>query len=68
MKIKKTTYQSGNDFKWIGECEHCGYLTGEIWGYHDANYFGKVIPSIICKECDKSTTDEFKGVVTVEKH
>lgn len=69
MKIKSHRNTGGNDFYWVGECEHCGHVTDEIKsGYHDGNYHNRVIPSIECKECGKSTTDAFKGQVTVERH
>lgn len=69
MQIKKITYKgASNDFKWIGECEHCKRVTAEIWGYNDSHYMTKVIPSVECKGCGNSTTKDFKDLVTVETH
>ena len=55
MRIKQKTYQSRRDFKAIYECEHCGHVTKESWGYDDANYHENVIPAMACTECGKSS-------------
>ena len=54
MKIKKITYQHRRDFKAIYECEGCGAITSEEWGYDDRNFHDNVIPAKICKKCGES--------------
>lgn len=69
MKIKKYTYQSGNDFCAEMICEHCGHTVELKSGYHDAFYHEHVIPSMICKECGKNragTTDKTDEHVCVQ--
>lgn len=60
MKIKEITYQNRRDFKAIYECEHCGYVTPEEWGYDDANFHQNVIPDKICPECGKKAPDNYR--------
>ena len=54
MKIKEITFESGNDFSAILECEHCGGTQKISSGYHDNYYHKKVIPSITCSACGKN--------------
>lgn len=54
MKIKEITFESGNDFSAILECEHCGGTQKISSGYHDNYYHTKVIPSITCFACGKN--------------
>lgn len=67
MKIKSHRNVRGNDFYWIGECEFCGRITNELPGYHDSYYHDRVIPSIECIKCGKSSSEDFKHLVTVMK-
>ena len=58
MKIQKITFESGNDFKAVLECEHCGQTQPLGTGYHDNFYHTKVIPAITCKSCGRNRAGE----------
>ena len=64
MKIKTITYQNRRDFKAIYECEHCGAVTEEQWGYDDANFHRNVIPKMVCKQCGKTAPDTYRPLAT----
>ena len=51
VKIKEYTFEMGNDFSAILQCEHCASTQTIFHGYHDDFYHNKVIPSIKCKSC-----------------
>jgi hypothetical protein len=53
MKIKKITFEMGNDFSAIMECEHCHATQNLTSGYHDNYYHTKVIPDMVCRSCGK---------------
>lgn len=55
MKMRERTYQSRRDFKAIYECESCGHVTKEIWGYDDRNYHENVIPAMRCPDCGEAS-------------
>ena len=61
MKILKKTYQHRRDFKADYECEFCGYVKKDAWGYDDTNFHNNVIPLMVCPVCGKAS-----GVVTSE--
>jgi transcription elongation factor Elf1 len=58
MKIKNITFEMGNDFHAIMECEHCGHQGKLSSGYHDNFYHTRVIPAMRCAECGKSRNAE----------
>ena len=58
MKIQKITFQMGNDFYAVMECEHCGGTQELKSGYHDAFYHNHVIPAITCKNCGLNQSGE----------
>lgn len=60
MKIKKIVYQNRRDFKAVYECEHCGAVTQEEWGYDDANFHNNVIPAMVCKVCGKTSDESYR--------
>ena len=64
MRIKEITYQNRRDFKAIFECEHCGAVTGEIWGYDDRNYHENVIPKMVCEACGKTADESYRPLAT----
>lgn len=53
MKIKKVTFEMGNDFSAIMECEHCGHEAENRSGYNDGFYHSRVIPAMRCSSCGK---------------
>lgn len=55
MKIKEITFESGNDFMAVMECEHCGNQQQNRTGYHDNYYHTKVIPAMFCEKCGKNS-------------
>lgn len=63
MKIKAKLSQHRRDFRAIYECEHCGHEV-EGSGYDDANFHENVIPKMECKECGKTTSDEYRALAT----
>lgn len=51
MFIKGYTFEMGNDFHAIMECEHCYAQQDNRAGYHDNYYHTQVIPAMKCKSC-----------------
>lgn len=51
MKIQKITFECGNDFSAIMQCEHCGNTQSNSSGYHDNHYHTQVIPALHCAAC-----------------
>ncbi len=64
MKIKKITWQNRRDFKAVYECEHCGAVTDEKWGYDDTNYHQNVIPKMKCEVCGKTADKSYRPLTT----
>lgn len=58
MKIKEITFEMGNDFAAIMECEHCRSTQKITTGYHDNFYHTHVIPKMACKACGKIRSGE----------
>ena len=58
MKIKEITFELGNDFEAILECEHCNNEQKLESGYHDTFYHTQVIPNISCFSCNKNRAGE----------
>lgn len=50
--------QHRRDFSAIMECEFCGHIETNNYGYDDANYHQNVIPEMKCDKCEKSTFSE----------
>ena len=63
MKIKTIKSQYRRDFTAIYECEHCG-ATFEGTGYDDDNFHQNVIPKMICKQCGKGQSDDYRPLTT----
>jgi len=63
MKIKKITYQHRRDFEAVYVCEHCGHeqVGG---GYDDANFHENVIPNMSCKNCGKTSPEDYQPETT----
>jgi len=57
VKIKSITSQHRRDFHAIYECELCGFITKEKYGYDDRNFHDNVIPTMKCERCGKSRID-----------
>ena len=64
MRIKDIVYQNRRDFKAIYECEHCGNITGEKWGYDDAYFHQNVIPAMKCEKCGKTASANYRPLTT----
>ena len=60
MKIKEITNRHRNDFYAIYECEYCGSVTKEQYGYEDSNFHGNVIPAWYCTDCNKNRAGDVK--------
>lgn len=63
MKIKEIISQHRRDFRAIYECEHCGF-TFNGSGYDDTNFHEKVIPTMVCRECDKTADETYRPLAT----
>lgn len=57
MFIKKINYQNRRDFKADFECENCGHIEPDSWGYDDDNYHRNVVPTLKCPKCGKTALD-----------
>ena len=64
MRIQKITSQHRRDFTAIMECEHCGALDINRYGYDDANYHQNVIPAMECKRCGKTAAEDYRPLAT----
>ena len=64
MKIKKINSQSRRDFWADMECEHCGHIEKNVSGYDDANFHQNAIPKMECKECGKTSGDDYRPLTT----
>jgi len=53
MKIKEIIYQHHRDFRADYECEHCGHIEKNKYGYSDYNFYHNVIPNMKCSKCGK---------------
>ena len=60
MKIQKITSQNRRDFRATMECEHCGNTETNVSGYDDSYFHSNVIPKMKCKECDKTSGDDYR--------
>jgi primosomal protein N' len=60
MRIKEITNQNRRDFTALMECEHCGSTEINGSGYDDAFYHKNVIPKIECKQCGKTSGEDYK--------
>lgn len=63
MKINKIESQTRRDFYAIYECEHCGH-TERDYGYDDDNFHRNVIPSMKCKNCNKTADEDYRPMGT----
>jgi hypothetical protein len=69
MKIKKINSQHRRDFHADYECENCGHVEKDSYGYDDRNFHDNVIPSMKCTECGKSRNDlGIESQVTTTKY
>lgn len=59
MKIQKIINQARRDFTAIYECEHCGH-TEDGYGYDDSHFHNNVIPKMKCKNCGKTSGDDYR--------
>lgn len=60
MKIKTIKSQHRNDYTADMECEHCGHVQVDRYGYMDANYMENVIPHMHCQSCGKRRDGEVR--------
>ena len=63
VKIKTIISQTRRDFYAIYECEHCGHEKKGS-GYDDANFHQNVIPDMICPECNKKASKDYRPLAT----
>jgi len=64
MKIKEITSQSRRDFHADYECEHCGHVIKDGYGYDDDNFHKTVIPKMKCPECNKIAPESYRALST----
>ena len=64
MKIRQINDQIRRDFWADYECEHCGHIEKNKSGYDDANFHQNVIPKMKCKQCGKTTDDNYRPLAT----
>lgn len=60
MKIKQITSQHRNDYTAKMECEHCGHVQDDMYGYNDTNYYENDIPEQHCQSCGKNRAGELR--------
>ena len=64
MKIKQINSQNRRDFRADYECEHCGNIEKDKYGYDDTNFHLNVIPNMKCKKCGETASDNYKPLTT----
>ena len=64
MKIKKILSQHRRDFSATMECEHCGHEELNKYGYDDSFYHSKVIPEMVCGNCNKKSSYDYRPLTT----
>ncbi len=64
MKIKRIISQHRRDFYADYECEHCGHIVKNEYGYDDANFHENVIPDKKCPKCGKTAGDDYRPLTT----
>jgi len=64
MKIKKFNSQSRRDFWADYECEHCGHIEKNKYGYDDANFHNNAIPQMKCPRCGKTSGEDYRPLTT----
>lgn len=57
MKINTFISQYRRDFRADYECENCGHIEKNQYGYDDRHFHDNVIPNMKCKVCGKSQKD-----------
>ena len=67
MFIKKITFKTGNDFKAIFCCEHCGH-SYEKWGYDNDYFYKFLLPKQKCPECGLEGDDKITACITKEEY
>ena len=63
MRIREIISQHRRDFTAMYECEHCGY-TKKGSGYDDANFHNNVVPNMVCPECGKKASENYRPLTT----
>ena len=64
MRIKQIHSQYRRDFRADYECEHCGFIQKNEYGYDDANFHQNVIPKMKCPKCGKTASDDYRPLTT----
>ena len=64
MKIKKINSQNRRDFHADYECEHCGHIEKDQYGYDDDNFHRNIIPDMECKKCGEKAGDGYRPMGT----
>ena len=64
MKIKQINSQHRRDFRADYECEHCGHIEKNKYGYDDSNFHENVIPTMTCTECGKAADENYRPLKT----
>jgi len=64
MKIKQINSQHRRDFRADYECEHCGHIEKNKYGYDDSNFHENVIPTMTCTECGKTADENYRPLKT----
>jgi predicted RNA-binding Zn-ribbon protein involved in translation (DUF1610 family) len=64
MKIKRIISQHRRDFNADYECEHCGFIKKDSYGYDDTNFHQNVIPEMRCKHCGEKADDNYRPLAT----
>ena len=45
-------------------CEHCGHIVKDVSGYDDDYFHRNVIPKLKCKNCGKTSPDDYRPMGT----
>jgi predicted RNA-binding Zn-ribbon protein involved in translation (DUF1610 family) len=60
VRIKKINRQNRRDFYADFECEHCGFIQPNKYGYDDSNFHLNVIPQMKCPQCGKTADESYQ--------
>lgn len=63
MQILKIISRNRRDFWADFQCEHCGYIEKNKSGYDDSFFHNKVIPTMKCSKCGKTSKEDYKPMM-----
>ena len=64
MKIIRIVSQSRRDMRVDIQCESCNHIEERVYAYDDDNFHQNVIPTMECKNCGKTSPENYRALKT----